>query len=163
LSSFSLVRNSFALLAVSLFCFSGYVEVSSSEQVQVIDRIYPSETVSLNTTVGLNTSEMSFVLFWENATSSLDAVLYSPSGTEINSSAPPSVIYGVNNTLIYYIVHRPEPGEWVAKIQAAAVPDVGESYWVIFNTTASEAEVLTEEIPVEELAEDVEGCANCTE
>jgi len=151
----------FCILAFAFLCFS--VHASEPVAEPVTGQIQAAETISFNTTVGVNTSELSFVLVWQNTTSSLDAVLYSPSGKEINSSAQPPVIYNKNMTLVYYIIYSPEPGEWVAKVKANAVSDVGESYWVMFETAAAGEEVVTEEIPAGELEEELEECEECNE
>lgn len=156
----NLAKLSLMLLA-SVFCFP--CDASEPIVEHFMGQIRPTEIVSFNTTVDLNTSELSFVLVWENTTSSLDAVLYSPSGMEINSSAQPPVIYNKNMTLVYYVIYSPEPGEWVAKVRANAVPDIGESYWVIFDTAAASEEVVTEEIPANGLEGEPEECEECNE
>lgn len=97
-------------------------------------QIYAMQTVLLNTTTGNSLSSFSFILVWFNDTSGLEATLTSPSGTKIDSTAQLPLIYGMNNSLIFYIVPSPESGEWTATITAKNVPDVGESYWALFDT-----------------------------
>jgi hypothetical protein len=99
-------------------------------------QINATQAVLLNTTIGTNLSSFSFILSWFNATSSLEATLTSPSGAKIDSTAQPPVIYGTNKSLIFYILPSPEAGKWTAAITAKNVPDAGESYWALFNTTS---------------------------
>lgn len=112
-------------------------EESSSEIPAYIPesgKIFPAQTVLLNTTIGANLSSFSFILAWFNDTSSLQATLTSPSGTKIDSTAKAPVIYDQNNSLIFYILPSPEAGEWTATITAKNAPDAGEYYWALYST-----------------------------
>lgn len=132
-----------------------------------IAQIDATQTVLLNTTIGTNLSSFSFILTWFNATSILEATLTSPSGAKIDSTAQLPVIYGTNKSLIYYILPSPEAGKWTASITAKNVPDVGESYLAIFNTTSvdkfTEQGRIDEEMNLSDLENISEECVNCTE
>ena len=95
-------------------------------------QINATETVLLNATTDANISSYLFVLSWLNATSRLDASLISPSGIKINSTVQPPIVYGMNESLIFYILPDAEKGKWAAMITAKDVPDLGESYWALF-------------------------------
>jgi hypothetical protein len=130
-------------------------------------QIHATQTVLLNTTISTNLSSFSFILNWFNATSSLEATLTSPSGAKIDSTAQPPVIYGMNTSLIFYILPSPEAGKWTAAITAKNVPDAGESYWTLFDTTSvnesTEQGRINEDMNLSNL-EDISGkCENCTE
>ncbi|MDQ1262757.1 MAG: hypothetical protein QG575_1938 [Euryarchaeota archaeon] len=130
-------------------------------------QIEAMQTVLLNTTIGTNLSSFSFILTWTNATSGLEATLTSPSGTKIDSTAELPVIYGTNESLIFYILPNPEAGKWTAAITARNVPDVGETYLVLFNTTYvdkfTQQGSIDEEMNLNDL-EDISGeCENCSE
>ncbi len=58
--------------------------------------------------------------------------LVSPGEREINSSAEPPINYQKNDSLIFYIVPDPEPGNWTAKVIAPMALQTGEDYCVIF-------------------------------
>jgi hypothetical protein len=96
--------------------------------------IHATQTILVNETIDANTSSFLFVLTWLNATSNLEATLITPNGVKIDSTAQPPVIYGVNKSLIFYILPNAEAGEWTAMITARDVPDIGESYWALFST-----------------------------
>ncbi len=96
--------------------------------------IHPTQAILLNETIDANASSFLFVLTWLNATSNLEATLTTPGGVKIDSTAQPPVIYGVNKSLIFYILPNAEAGEWTATITARDVPDMGESYWALFST-----------------------------
>jgi hypothetical protein len=95
-------------------------------------QINVNETRLLYATIDINTSSYLFALTWLNTTSKFDVVLISPSGIMINSTVQPPVAYGVNDSLIYYILPDAENGKWTAMITAVDVPDSGESYWALF-------------------------------
>jgi hypothetical protein len=97
-------------------------------------QIYAMQTILLNATNDANISSFLFILTWLNATSKLEASLITPSGVKINSTAQPPVIYGVNESQIFYILPNAEVGRWTARITAKDVPDNGESYWSLFST-----------------------------
>ena len=131
------------------------------------EQIHASQTVLLNTTIDTNLSSFSFILTWFNATSSLEATLTSPGGAKIDSTAQLPVIYGTNKSLIFYILPSPEAGKWTAAITAKKVPDVGESYFALFNTTyadeSTELDLIDEDMNRSDL-ENIGGeCENCTE
>ena len=92
-------------------------------------QIHATQTILLNETIDANISSFLFVLTWLNATSNLEATLITPSGVKIDSTTQPPVIYGVNKSLIFYILPNAEAGKWTAMITARDVPDIGESYW----------------------------------
>jgi hypothetical protein len=129
--------------------------------------IHATESVLLNTTIGTNISSFSFILKWFNATSNLEATLTSPSGTKIDSTAQMPTIYGMNQSLIFYILPRPDPGKWTAAITAKNVPDVGESYWALFNTTYADESIeqglINEEMDLNDLEITSGECENCAE
>jgi hypothetical protein len=118
-------------------------------------QIHATESVLLNTTIGTNLSSFSFVLTWINATSNLEAILTSPGGVQIDSTAQMPIIYGTNKSLVFYILQNPEAGKWTATITAKNVPDVGEFYWALFNTTPvdeySEQILINEEMGLSDL------------
>ena len=132
-----------------------------------IGQIHATQTVLLNTTIGSNLSSFSFILAWFNATSSLEATLTSPRGTKIDSTAQPPIIYGINKSLIFYILPNPEAGKWTAAISAKNAPDAGETFLALFNTTFTDesAEIgsIDEETNLSDPEEDSEKCENCTE
>lgn len=145
------------------------VEVGLELPVYVpeLEQIHAMQPVSLNTTIGTNLSSFLFVLTWLNATSNLEATLTSPSGAKIDSTAQPPVIYGTNKSLIFYILPSPEAGKWTASITAKNVPDAGESYLAIFDTTSmdefTEQGSIDEEMDLGDLENISEECENCTE
>lgn len=95
--------------------------------------INANETRSMTATTDANISSYLFALTWLNATSKLDAVLISPSGVKIDSTVQPPIAYGVNESLIFYILPDAEKGKWNATITARDVSDAGESYWAVFG------------------------------
>jgi len=97
-------------------------------------QINATQAILLNATIDANASSFLFVLTWLNATSNLEATLTTPSGIKIDSTAQPPVIYGVNKSMIFYILPYAEAGKWTAMITAKDVPDMGESYWALFST-----------------------------
>jgi hypothetical protein len=97
-------------------------------------QIHATQTILLNATNDASMSSFLFVLTWLNATSILEANLITPSGIKIDSTTQPPVIYGVNKSLIFYILPNAEVGKWTARITAKDVPDMGESYWSLFGT-----------------------------
>ncbi len=101
-------------------------------------QIHATQTILLNETIGAKISSFLFVLTWLNATSNLEATLITPSGVKIDSTIQPPIIYGVNNSLIFYILPSAEAGKWTAVITARDVPDTGESYWTLFTTLDNE-------------------------
>jgi hypothetical protein len=98
-------------------------------------QIHAAQTILSNVTIDTKISSLMFVLTWLNATSNLEATLIAPSGVKIDSTAQLPVIYGVNKSLIFYILPNAEVGQWTAMITAKDVPDMGESYWALFSTT----------------------------
>jgi hypothetical protein len=98
-------------------------------------QIHAAQTILSNATIDTKISSLMFVLTWLNATSNLEATLIAPSGVKIDSTAQSPVIYGVNKSLIFYILPNAEVGKWTAMITAKDVPDMGESYWALFSTT----------------------------
>jgi hypothetical protein len=130
-------------------------------------QIHATESVLLNTTIGTNLSSFSFILTWINATSNLEAILTSPGGAKIDSTAQMPIIYGTNKSLIFYILPNPEAGKWTATITAKNVPDVGEFYWALFNTTSvdehSEQVLINEEMDLSGLENTIGECENCME
>ena len=96
--------------------------------------IHATQTILLNKTIDANTSSFLFVLTWLNVTSNLEATLIAPSGVKIDSTTQTPVIYGVNKSLIFYILPNAEVGKWTAMISARDVPNMGESYWALFST-----------------------------
>jgi len=98
-------------------------------------QIHAAQIILSNATIDTKISSLLFVLTWLNATSNLEATLIAPSGAKIDSTAQSPVIYGVNKTLIFYILPNAEVGKWTAMITAKDIPDMGESYWALFSTT----------------------------
>jgi hypothetical protein len=98
-------------------------------------QIHAAQTILSNATIDTKISSLLFVLTWLNATSNLEATLIAPSGVKIDSTAQSPIIYGINKSLIFYILPNAEVGKWTAVITAKDVPDMGESYWAIFSTT----------------------------
>jgi hypothetical protein len=98
-------------------------------------QIHAAQTILSNATIDAKISSLLFVLTWLNVTSNLEATLIAPSGVKIDSTTQSPVVYGVNKTLIFYILPNAEVGKWTAMITARDVPDMGESYWAIFSTT----------------------------
>lgn len=98
-------------------------------------QIHAAQTILSNATIDTKISSLLFVLTWLNATSNLEATLIAPSGVKIDSTTQSPVIYGVNKSLIFYILPNAEVGKWTAMITAKDVPDMGESYWALFSTT----------------------------
>jgi len=131
------------------------------------EQIYATQPVLLNTTIGSNLSSFSLILTWLNATSSLEATLTSPSGTKIDSTAQPPVIYGTNKSLIFYILPSPEAGIWTVEITAKNVPDAGESYLALLNSESvdgsTEQGLIYEEVNLSDLENMSGECVNCTE
>jgi hypothetical protein len=145
------------------------VENGSEMQAYIPEygQIHAADCVLLNTTIGANISSFSFILAWFNATSSLEATLTSPGGVKIDSTAQLPIIYGMNNSLIFYILHSPEAGIWTATITAKNVPDVGETYWAVFNTTSgyesTDQGLINEELNLSDLVNTIAECESCTE
>jgi hypothetical protein len=79
-----------------------------STHVPESGQIHATQTILLNTTNGANISSFLFVLTWLNATSNLEAALIAPSGAKIDSTTQLPVIYGVNKSLIFYIIPNAE-------------------------------------------------------
>jgi|WetSurMetagenome_2_1015567.scaffolds.fasta_scaffold203064_2 hypothetical protein len=123
-------------------------------------QIHAKQTILSNATFETNISSLLFVLTWLNATSNLEAALIAPSGVKIDSTAQPPVIYGVNKSLIFYILPNAEVGKWTAMITAKDVPDVGESYWALFGTIP-ENEYTNQDL--NDLENTDEECQNCAE
>jgi len=98
-------------------------------------QIHAAQTILSNVTIDTKISSLMFVLTWQNATSNLEATLIAPSGLKIDSTAQSPVVYGVNTSLIFYILPNAEVGQWTAMITANDAPDMGESYWALFSTT----------------------------
>jgi hypothetical protein len=127
------------LLAVSSLPISHAADNTGSlseipEYIPESGQIHATQTILLNATNYANISSFLFVLTWLNATSNLEATLITPSGVKIDSTAQPPVIYGVNKSLIFYILPNAEVGKWTARITAKDAPDMGESYWSLFGT-----------------------------
>lgn len=135
------MRYSGLALALVLI-FSSFPIIFAAEDAESISdmqtyipesgQINATETRLLNATTDANISSYIFALTWMNATSKLDAVLISPSGIRIDSNVQPPIIYGVNKSLIFYILPDTEKGKWTAMITARNVPDLGESYLALF-------------------------------
>ncbi len=135
------MRYSGLALALALI-FSSFPIIFAAEDAESISdmpthipesgQINATETRLLNATNDANITSYLFALTWLNATSKLDAVLVSPSGIRIDSNVQPPIIYGVNGSLIFYIIPDAEKGKWTAMITARDVPDLGESYWALF-------------------------------
>lgn len=123
-------------------------------------QIHAKQTILSNATIETNISSFLFVLTWLNATSNLEAALIAPNGARIDSTAQSPVIYGVNKSLIFYILPNAEVGKWTAVITAKDVPDVGESYWALFSTIP-ENEYTNQDL--NDLENTDEECQNCAE
>lgn len=127
-------------------------------------QIYAMQTKLLNATNDANISSFLFVLTWLNATSNLEATLIAPSGVRIDSTTKSPVIYGVNKSLIFYILPNAEVGKWTAMITAKDVPDMGESYWAIFSTIPENGYTNQDTIQdLNDLENTGEECQNCAE
>jgi hypothetical protein len=134
---YSRVALALIFIASNLLNFSA---ASSSENIPDMPIYIPeggqiniTETRSLNATTDADISSYIFVLAWLNDTSKLDAVLISPSGVKIDSTVQPPIVYGVNGSMIFYILPDAEKGKWTSMITARDVPDTGESYWALFG------------------------------
>jgi hypothetical protein len=155
--------------SLSISIASDSVEYGSEMPAYIPEygQIHANESVQLNTTIGTNSSSFSFILTWINATSNLEAVLTSPGGAKIDSTAQMPIIYGTNKSLIFYILPNPEAGKWTATITAKNVPDLGEFYWALFNTTPieeySEQVIINEKIDLSDLENTSGECENCME
>ena len=101
-------------------------------------QINATQTILSNATIETNASSLLFVLAWLNATSKLEATLITPAGANIDSTIQPPAIYGMNTSLIFYILPNAEMGKWTAVIKAKDVPDLGESYWALFGTISED-------------------------
>lgn len=154
-------------LSIAFAVDSGEIGSEMPTFIPEYKQINATQPVSLNTTIGTNLSSFLFILTWLNATSSLEATLTSPSGTKIDSTAQLPIIYGTNNTMIYYILPSPEAGKWAAVITAKNVPDAGESFLALFNTDSmdesTEQGLIDEEMDLSDLENISEECENCTE
>ena len=127
--------------------------------------IHATQTIFLNGTTDANTSSFLFVLTWLNVTSNLEATLITPSGVKIDPNTQPPVIYGVNKSLIFYILPNAEAGKWTAMITAKDVPDVGEPYWALFSTIPeneyTNQVIIDKETDLDDLESTGEECQNC--
>jgi hypothetical protein len=127
------------LLAISSLSISHAVDNADNlSEISIFapesGQINAAQTISSNSTIDTNASPLLFVLTWLNSTSTLEATLITPSGIKMDSTAQPPVIYGVNTSLIFYILPNAEAGKWTAVITAKDVPKEGESYWTLFST-----------------------------
>jgi hypothetical protein len=101
-------------------------------------QINATQTVLSNTTIGANLSSLSFILTWFDAASSLEATLTSPNGTKIDSTAKMPIIYGINKSMIFYILPDPQAGKWTATITGKNVPVEGVSYLSLFYSVPAD-------------------------
>ncbi len=128
--------------------------------------INASETHLMNLSVSSNIAFASFLLDWWGATSVLEMVLISPSGTHIDSSVEGPITYnesvssGVNS--IYYVVPDPEPGVWTAEIRALDVPESGEEYcsYSVLDEDESMLDIESNSSDEEILPEECETCSS---
>lgn len=100
--------------------------------VPICKHINASETHPLSFSVGPNISSASFILSWDNNNSDMEMVLISPSEKMIDSSAGQPINYQKNDSMIFYIVPDPEPGNWTAEVIAPAALQTGENYCAFF-------------------------------
>jgi hypothetical protein len=118
------------LLVMICMIFNSQAQTLPAIETPVAEngQINASETLLLNSSIGLSAFQASFVLRWMNASSELEMALISPSGLIINQSAEPSIIYKSEEKMETYIVADPEPGNWSARITAMSAPTEGEKY-----------------------------------
>jgi hypothetical protein len=109
--------------------------------VPICKHINASETYSLSFSVGLNISSASFILSWDNNSSDMEMVLISPSERKIDSSSEQPINYQKNDSMIFYIVPDPEPGNWTAEVIAPAALQMGEDYCAFFIQEADKADI----------------------
>lgn len=126
LLTFSSLPNSFAADNIAT---QSELSIGIPESGQINAR----QIILINATIDTKVSSLLFVLTWLNATSDLEATLITPAGAKIDSTIQPPAIYGVNSSLIFYILPNAEVGKWTAVIKAKDVPDMGESYWALFG------------------------------
>lgn len=115
---------------------------SSQPNIPMCGEIDASERVLRDLTVDPNLPSASFILVRSSVESVLEMELISPSGIEFDSSVKPPVVFGSEGTVTYYIVPNPEPGKWTVAITAIHVPECGEGYCIILDTSGDVGETV---------------------
>jgi hypothetical protein len=124
--------------------------------------IRSAQSVYISSNISAGNSQATFILSWQNVTSSLDLVVNDPSGLEIDPTAKPPIMYQKDNLSVQYLIPDPLPGDWTAKVVASATPEPGEGYCLLTLLTLAESQVLRNES--DDVTEPMpEGCPTCSQ
>ena len=125
--------------------------------IPICRHINASETISMNSSVEKATFSASFIMTWIDAASQMEMKLVSPSGLLIDSSAESPIVYSRNETMLYFIVHAPEAGNWSQIITARNLSQKGENYCIITVSTGA----LQNQIESGKVANSNSTCKTC--
>ena len=125
--------------------------------------IRSAENASVSSEVGPGNSQATFILSWQNASSTLDMTLSAPDGKKIDSNIQAPDMYRKNDTMIQYIIPDPERGIWTANITARATPEQGEAYCVLTILTIAEPLAHNNESANVNEDQGLNGCPTCNQ